>query len=103
MDGRIKPCDVPCEDCHLLEDEYIDLVEKVSFPLYQVAVRFLNDQHMGLAQWAIEPSEKVKDAIRLVHSEGHRIDEEMRSQKNKPGGNDGSAAQMLHIPNAPQP
>ena len=52
--------DVPCEHCHLVDDEYLDMVEKVKYPLYQIAVRFLNDKEMGLSQWAVEPSEKVK-------------------------------------------
>lgn len=72
--------DCPCEGCPLEGEEYRNLVDAVSNPLYRIAQRYLADSDLGLTRWMDEPTQKEIDAIRLVSSESLRQAEDRRKK-----------------------
>ena len=73
--------DVPCGDCPLLGEEYRQLVEDASCPLYRQASLYLLDKELGLDRFWDEPEYRILEAIRFVHGERNRQEEEMRKWK----------------------
>lgn len=65
----------------MLGEEYRQLVEDASCPLYRQASLYLLDKELGLDRFWDEPEYRVVEAIRFVHSERNRQEEEMRKWK----------------------
>ena len=78
--------DILCADCPLLSENYQDLIDAVSDPLYRAAMLYLTDHELGLSHlWAdIDPL--TIEAVRYVHGERAQLDEKIRKWKEGEGG-----------------